>query len=386
MASYHPVLSTSASALLRTIFQRFEEVGHSYCAMRNYRGYPDKLTGDIDLVVAPDEIPAAVSTVRRAAMEHDWACYVLDIVPYAAHIGLYKPVYPERYALVIELSAGGGWRGMSYLPASHILNQRVRYGITWRPASSHEAILTLVHHLLYNKCVYAKYRREIRALVLDDEQSFLDQLATPCGNRLARLTLKSVLNDDWEALEQRAWSYRWNLIMRSLLRNPFRFTTALFRAYGGFRSKPEGMVFVVSSDDQERCVQICEALLGLAKKWHLFLPPVRKIIYLKSSSSKEMTRTGKLVHQVMSHGGVAIIACAPGVVPQFELSYYPYVVSCDRDGHLSFMPLQREHIKRERAWSTDSPTIPITADSPQSAAYQIWNLALADRTRLATCG
>ena len=138
-----------ASTLLIKIFKWFAENNILYCVQRNYEKYPENITGDVDLIVSDQQLRFVFDNIILLARKTGWQCYYDYSWEKTAYIGLFKPIYPSRYTLTIELFAGARWHGLCYLPASLILHCRQKSGSTWKPAPCHQAIMTLIHHLLF---------------------------------------------------------------------------------------------------------------------------------------------------------------------------------------------------------------------------------------------
>jgi hypothetical protein len=299
----------SASALLSAIFEWFDKTDHLYCVQRNYQGYPDKLTGDVDLVVAHDQAASIADELRNIAKKLGWACYIKHAWNNTAHLGFYKPVYPNRFVLVIDLFAGCGWHGIIYLSASDVLYHRIRYGITWCPLPAHQAIITLIHHLLYNGFVPSKYRQEIISLVSEDTESFSQFLSQSFGDKLTKLVLNSIFDGDWEILSRKVSYFKISLVLRAS-KTPIVLAKTLLKGYDSFCNIPEGVVLLVVDDDFRRRKKLCNALLDTANRWHLFLPPLRKIVnYNMILFSKNIPNEVRLALRIIRRGGVAILGC-----------------------------------------------------------------------------
>ena len=375
------VTAAATNSLVLALFEHFDVTDTVYCVARNYSGYP-VVTGDIDLIVAEGAIDLVARDIRTVARQQGWSCFYQATRPYSCHIGFYKSVFPDRFALVIELSAGGLWHPVPFLSASDILSQRLRKGILWVPLAPHEAILTAMHHLLWNRRIPHKYRHGVKEIVLRYPGGFFDGLSKAVGAKLARFALQCVMNDDWQALEDKALWYLMQLNARAILRNPLRYASGWLNAYyQGWLSTQEGVVLIVQASDVKWQMSLCDALLSLADRWHLFLPTVREALLVEEhhSPADAEARIDKLVSRVMRRGGVAVLAVPENMALHFPLTHYPYLI-CGTGGNLIVEKCESNIFK-------SSPLISSLASYHdegdfESAACMVWNSVLADRARL----
>ena len=110
----------SAGRAVQKGFKALNDYGVDYCVQRNYQGYPQQLTGDIDLVVRQSDLKLAVDILKRACSSEGWTEYFTVLRSYAAHLGLCSDRDNERMVLVWELFPGGPWRPVYYLSADPV--------------------------------------------------------------------------------------------------------------------------------------------------------------------------------------------------------------------------------------------------------------------------
>lgn len=104
-----PKRGESVEKLLAAVLERLDAEGVSYLVMRNHQGYPEKVTGDVDLVVCKSDLARGREIIVACARAAGWEVFLEARRPYLAYIGLSSARLPERFALVIELFAGGTW-------------------------------------------------------------------------------------------------------------------------------------------------------------------------------------------------------------------------------------------------------------------------------------
>ena len=359
--------SIEASLLLARIFEWLDVAEIEYCVERNYQEYPDNLTGDLDLVVSDIKMMDAVRGIKTITKDMKWFCYQEHIWEKSAYLGFGKSIFPNRFALTVELFAGAMWHGIPYLSAPEILGQRLRYEILWCPRPAHQAIITSIHHLLYNGHVPVKYRNEVSALVRQDSDLFQSALFQAFGRKLAGDIFDHIITEDWDALPAKAREMKVALFLRGLLRQPFKMVSTFKQGYQAKRRLPKGVVLFVFGDGIQRRGVFCQALLEFANRWHLFVPPVRRII---GDGVKQFGRSEiRLVNQIVQSGGVAIVNCKEKMQVGLPLSYLAYRIDLDK---YWITP-------NGASFANDAIAINIPNRTLESMAAQVWNFVLADR-------
>ncbi len=358
-----------ASLFLAAIFEWLDNENIKYCVERNYQGYPERLTGDLDLVVSDHQVEKASGGITTVAKRMDWFCYQDHIWKKSAYLGFGKSIFPKRFALTVELFAGARWHGLSYLPAEEVLEQRLRSGITWRPRPSHQAVITSVHHLLYNGHVPEKYRSEIHDLVAEDSESFHSVLSHSFGRKLAAGILSNIVATEWDTLAGYVQAMKFSLMQRNLLMNP---VTMLLTTYMGYKAKrclPEGVILLVYAKEADLREEFCSSLLELADRWHLFVPPVRKVIGggVDSLDSSMLD----MISRIMQSGGVAILKCNEKVDVSLPLTFPIYSINL----HNNQWMMSSDKMNLSNEGVSHSGTI----DSVEISVAQIWDSVLADR-------
>ncbi len=306
------------SEFLKYAFAALDSEGLRYCVERNYEQYPEIISGDVDLVMVAADMKSGINAILRVADELDWRPFVKYLSSQAVHIGFYCSIYPKRFVLAIELFAGGVWRGLHFLDAEGVVEMRQRHGCTWKPHSAHEAVITLVHHLLYNKSVFEKYRRRIKTCVEEAPEVFEAELCKPFGKKRAESILEYVQNNDWNELEKQATQMRRSFLLRSLCLQPFRSIRGIVNICADVGYKPEGVVISLEATSSEEAEQLADAIIELAVRWHIFIPPMRKKIGFSGCGASIVSD----VKSIIASGGVAVILngenrCLPDIPMQY---------------------------------------------------------------------
>lgn len=363
--------SAEASALLIRIFEWLDTVGIEYCVERNYRGYPETITGDVDLIISELKLIEAARGIKLIAQEMNWFCYQEHIWEKSAYLGFGKAIFPDRFALTIELFAGARWHGIPYIEDAEILKNRNKYGVTWCPRAAHQAGITCIHHLLYNGLVPKKYRNEISVLVDRDLQLFRKTLSLAFGKTFSRRLFQHLVSGNWDALSDKVREMKIILTFRNLLKQPVEMATMLKQGYRAKQRLPEGILLLVYDDDLQVGRDFCQTLLEFANKWHLFLPPVRRII---GDGLTPINRVEiESIHRIVYSGGVAIVNCSRRCQIDWSLKYLPYEVNLDQQ--CGSVDLYREGLK-----FADIKTRNSNQYSTNGVA-QVWNFVLANRVQ-----
>jgi hypothetical protein len=352
----------AATTFLKRVFEELDAAPVPYCVERNYEEYPDNITGDVDLVVSTVDFPAAVEAMSRAAKRHNWRVFVCYTSTQAVHIGFFSDVFPERFCLVIELFNGGVWRGMTYLPADRILDRRLKHNDTWKPHPAHEAIITLVHYLLYNSAVCDKYRERIHTRYLEAPDVFQSELVYGFGRNFASEIDGLVAAANWSRLEERAARVRRGLLLHSFLQRPFESCRGIATIKADVSRKPEGVVIDLHGIPREQADGLADAMIDVAIQWHVFLPPTRRKVDL---SRGDVGGAARVIAGIEKTGGVAFVVNPDSLVlPVAELREEPFVIT-SQDGLLTV--------------NNSDCGLQLTSRAATDAAYESWAFILGQR-------
>lgn len=361
--------NSAASCLLEKIFIWLDSAGIKYCVERNYHGYPQKITGDVDLILLDNQLPDAAQGVMDIGLENGWSCYQAHIWEKSAYLGFIKGIYPQRFALTIELFAGARWHGFPYLSANQVVDERLKCGVTWSPRPAHQAIITSIHHLLYNGHIPVKYRQEICELCNKEKALFHVTLAEAFSDRLAKDISNSILSQAWEELKPR--KLRLNLIRKALFKDPFEMARVLKQGVVAKRGIPDGVALVVHSGDPSSRRLLCENLLVVADNWHLFVPPFRHIFPdPKNTTTKQINQSAI---QILNNGGVVIVNCVKEGSYLSALAFPYYDVTLEENyGLISFS---------ESSPGQNIVKKSIAEDKIELLALPLWEYVMLDKAK-----
>jgi len=287
-------------------FQALNDCGVDYCVQRNYQGYPQQLTGDIDLVVRQSDLKLAVDILKSACSSEGWTEYFTVLRSYAAHLGLCSDRDNERMVLVWELFPGGPWRPVYYLSAEQVLASRRQFGEFWIPRPEHELIVTVVHHLLWNRCVPEKYRQRAQELISMAPTEFDHALEPAVGLQLAHRVRHEIEVGNWKAVEASARPLLMSLNLRALLRNPISYTAGWHETIKRASKTPAGVGIVLRGHNPDLQHRVAKALLVVADRWHVFLP-TKRIVNEIDNVGDISTAVLKQHRLAIRRGGVSIL-------------------------------------------------------------------------------
>jgi len=295
---------SEASSLLKSVFEYLDEAGIEYCVERNYEGYPERLTGDVDLVVGDRDLIGAASGIISVAAKSGWNCYQHHVWEKTAYIGLAADVFPNRFALTIELFAGARWHGLPFLGAAPILKNRSSHGVTWRPRPAHQVVITAIHHLLYNNHIPEKYREELSDLASSDSDEIESSLMVGFGKSWATKIRREIVASNWLFFDaELSRRLKVAVILRSFITNPIGFFRVTVMGILANSRRPEGVIVYVGLANRLFAERFCDSLLEICHRWHIFAPPLRYVIDRRVRDGRDFD----LLKKAMSNGGVAII-------------------------------------------------------------------------------
>ncbi|KAA3664221.1 MAG: hypothetical protein DWQ04_06830 [Chloroflexi bacterium] len=354
----------AASQFLSEIFDWFDKNQILYSIQRNYQGYPETITGDVDFVVPDGQLFASIDGIMNAALQTGWHCYLQNAWEKTAYLGFYQAVYPDRFTLTIELFAGARWHGIPYLSSEEILSRRMSCGVTWRPHPVDQAIITVIHHLLYNYQVPPKYRQEVLLLIKDDAVLFQNILAKSIGQKFANEIANDVVEQKWDALANRVRTYQVALLTNALKR-PISLISTLLDGFAAKKKAPKGALLVVEGKGGRFQDALCDELLKLADKWHIFIPPIREIFLY---SDKDMLEgQDEKVSRILRGGGVVIINGRKKFERRFK-EFPLHLIRCNEENCFLEMDHSRYPELKNKCQLDSRDVVQL--------AYQVWDYIL----------
>lgn len=270
-----------------------------YCIERNYEHYPNKITGDVDIIILPSDLEKILKILLINAKKLKWKEFLVYKNENASYVGFFKDDVKNRFVIAFEFFCGGVYKGLEFLSPTKILKKRELHKKVWKPCDSHELILTLFHHLLYNGKVYSKYRKKIIRLYNVSKQDFFHEIKKILSFKLSNKIIFLLEKQDWSELEKISSSIRQSFIFNSFLNKPLKSIYNIFKLYSARKKKPTG-IFISFFGKSDSIVKIANNFIEQAVKWHIYIPPRREIVDLKSKNLK------REVKKIINSGGVAV--------------------------------------------------------------------------------
>ena len=297
-------VETETSELLCEVFRCLDSAGIEYCVERNYEGYPDVLTGDLDLIVGKSSLEVAADEVLKVAKANGWLCYQSHIWERTAFLGLCRDLYPNRFTLTIEIFSGARWHGVEFLEGDRVVKQRLKHHITWKPQPAHQVIITAIHHLLYNNEIPEKYRDELSTLLRSDLVLVESNLVTKFGESHARSICDELLKENWVYFDFRlSIILKRSLLIRSIFSRPALVAKDLYKGLLSKRRNPEGVAIFIIGFSKYQSLMIANLFLTWMVRWHVFKPPKREIV----GPDRSLFQSKRIIKKILASGGVAIV-------------------------------------------------------------------------------
>ena len=284
------------SEMLCDIFEQLTLQSINYAVARNYRALPDKITGDIDLIMQRGDFISAAVIIKKVANTHGWKVFVEYDGAFSYHLGLQNHErYPERFYLLIEFFDGGTWRGLRYYDTDKMLKtQKKIAGISCLDPKV-EAFYTLTHHLLYNKIFPEKYEYLWDSLPCWRDREYLNYRSYP-------LILVYYLLSFYKFKRNNLLSniVRVYLILLSFSLNPLCQISNLALLRNKTKAKPKGILISLEGDDDTK-LKLSRDIIEYAKRYHITIPPMKKSFVLESVDLRQ-------VQKIIQSGGLVILS------------------------------------------------------------------------------
>jgi hypothetical protein len=233
-ASFRPSLSLPFSEFLAALIQALEEEGLRPCILRNYEGFPNEnVGGDVDFLIRPSDLPRAVRALRFIEG--------VRIVGYAEHPHVVSVFLagtsstPGSRSLQVDFFGKLGWKGLPYLPVDAVLQAAITRSAGnlnfLVPSTVHEAIISLLTNLLISGWLKEKYLPKVQGTFASHRLEVIGDLLPQFDLKAATRLVDSVIDGDRQNVLDCVGSLRASLVVRSLLRMPYRSISAIARHY-----------------------------------------------------------------------------------------------------------------------------------------------------------
>jgi len=209
------------ATFLTELFAEFHVRNIDYCVLRNFEGLPNRMDGDIDILVRSADLQKAETTlmelmecfllIRRVERNDHLQFYIISEYEMEA------AVRENRAAQKVQLDfvTKAQWKGIAYLYTEEVLSERQWYGNFYVAGRTHRAAHLFCHGILDKHFIKRAYKKVIEDSILQDGKAALDPLKPFIGvGMVERLYPVLRRGDDAEIL-----GLRKALILKLLFRN-----------------------------------------------------------------------------------------------------------------------------------------------------------------------
>ena len=249
------------SDVLKALFSKWGDKCFLFLVLRNHDELPEKITGDVDLLVEPSKIREAEQDVIDCARQ---CGFVLVNRAWFSPLALFFANLDTGEQIHIDLFKNLVWRGVSLANPKSVLERRrvVESGFPV-PHRVDESVVNLLTRLLYQGKVKDKYRSDLQAVFRSSLLEVTDQLASVMGRARAYRLSELVAQADWEAIENLKSYWRIGALKQTILREPLEFlTTTVWDLQRLLRRimRPTGVLVVMMGPDGAGKSSVAEAL------------------------------------------------------------------------------------------------------------------------------
>lgn len=206
----------SLSPFIQPLFKALNDQGFRYAVLRNYRGLPDYVRHDIDLVVGPESLSSIIRLILRVGEQTGWRS--LGVRRGACTTVFLKNVETSR-ELHFDLSSGPRWYAFEFVDWGVILESRVLFNNIYVADMAAEAVVCLMLRLLYGGYVKEEYKSLIHHAIKseDTKRQMCLLLQKWFGTKTATLIVNLAQKANWSELERRKGQFRFRLVCASVI-------------------------------------------------------------------------------------------------------------------------------------------------------------------------
>jgi hypothetical protein len=242
------------SEFLAALFDALSAAGVRPCVLRNYQGFPSaNLGNDIDLLIAPADLPRAAQAIRSIAGLRIAGYTERRLVANFFLEGIEQNAGSR--ALQIDFDLGLYWKGLRYMPVEAVLEaaipRQAGNASFYIPSPAHEAIISLMASLLLGGYVKEKYFSQVQKTFAEESSAVIVALAPCFGTALSAQLVEAAIAANRPKLLRCVRPLRRALLLRNILRAPLRGAWAMADYYArelAFRTSPRTLetVFILA--------------------------------------------------------------------------------------------------------------------------------------------
>ena len=237
------------SQLVTAVFRAWQQANIRFLVLRNYESLPSFTANDIDVLVEPAQLRQAEQALLGAAAQAGFRLH--NRVEFAT-LALYLSSPQTNAQAHFDLFTALKWRGFDFLSCQQFLQRKVGRDLFSIPHPADETATKLLASLIYTGKVKEKYRPAIAAGCQAEPAAATDLFARTYGSTLARFLVMAAAQERWEALEAATRALRHTLVLRQLIRHPWRTLVSLLadaRRLAGRFLRPPGLTVVLCGAD-----------------------------------------------------------------------------------------------------------------------------------------
>ncbi|PYJ06662.1 MAG: hypothetical protein DME25_06140, partial [Verrucomicrobia bacterium] len=253
------------SVLVTAVFGAWRAAGVRFLVLRNYEGLPEFTTNDIDVLVAPAQLPQAERALLAAAEQ---AGFRLHNRAEFATLAFYFSSRQSNAQAHFDLFTALKWRGFDFLDCEDFLEQRRERGLFAVPHPAHEAATNLLASMIFTGRVKEKYKASVGAAFRAEPGAATALLARTYGQAHASFLAEAGAQEQWEAIESRTGELRRALILRQAAARPVRTLKSLLadaaRLAKRFLRPPGLSVVLCGADGSGKSTAAAAVIEGLS--------------------------------------------------------------------------------------------------------------------------
>ena len=212
-------METHLSRFLNGAFQKWQDAQIGFVVLRNYESLPNRVAGDIDVLIEQGKLVAAEQLLIEAALDAGYRLHNrVELVPVA--LFFFHPDTCDQVRL--DLSSFLKWRGVDLAVSMKILADRIAHRNFFIPGPVDEAMVSLLTHLLFQGCVKDKYKPAIFESFRSDRKRALTLLTERFGRLCAAELMAAILSGNWPVADALTNRLRFALMRRELSQRPIR--------------------------------------------------------------------------------------------------------------------------------------------------------------------
>jgi thymidylate kinase len=235
--------------VVTAVFKAWRHHRIPFVVLRNYENLPRFTGHDVDVLVSARQLKLAERLLVAAART---AGYRLSNRAEFATVSFFF-FHPETLVQIqFDLFTSLTWRGLSLLEGKTVLDWRIEGELFAIPHPVHEAVNDLLTRLIYHGYVKPSYKPIIHGVFERYPQEGETVLRRLFGDTTGKIIARSILQQDWAAVERMTQRMRIELTWRRLIFRPRQTLTNCFADLRRFLTRvrrPPGAKIVLLGAD-----------------------------------------------------------------------------------------------------------------------------------------